>query len=56
MRKLCSQFRRRVYGENPDSPKTETMRPDPSTRAITKLDGEYYCDLYAREAGCARLV
>lgn len=39
-----------VYGENPEQPKVETMTPDPrSPYAITKLDGEYYCDLYARE-------
>jgi UDP-glucose 4-epimerase len=39
-----------VYGENPQQPKVETLIPDPrSPYAITKLDGEYYCDLYARE-------
>jgi UDP-glucose 4-epimerase len=39
-----------VYGENPESPKVETMQPDPrSPYAITKLDGEYWCGLYARE-------
>ena len=39
-----------VYGENPESPKVETMPPDPrSPYAITKLDGEYWCGLYARE-------
>lgn len=48
--KLCFASSAAVYGENPESPKVETMRPDPrSPYAITKLDGEYYCDLYARE-------
>ncbi|MEX1115368.1 MAG: NAD-dependent epimerase/dehydratase family protein [Akkermansiaceae bacterium] len=39
-----------VYGENPTDPKSETLPPDPrSPYAVTKLDGEYYCALYARE-------
>ncbi|MBC2601803.1 NAD-dependent epimerase/dehydratase family protein [Puniceicoccus vermicola] len=39
-----------VYGDNPTVPKIETMTPEPrSPYAITKLDGEYYCDLYRRE-------
>jgi UDP-glucose 4-epimerase len=39
-----------VYGENPADPKVETLTPDPrSPYAVTKLDGEYYCALYARE-------
>jgi len=39
-----------IYGENPAQPKVETMAPDPrSPYAITKLDGESYCALYARE-------
>ena len=41
-----------IYGENPTVPKVETMLPEPrSPYAITKLDGEYYCDLFQRE-GC----
>lgn len=41
-----------VYGDNPVIPKTEQMTPEPkSPYAITKLDGEYYCDLYTREYG-----
>lgn len=36
-----------VYGESPELPKTENMRLEPkSPYAITKADGEYYCDLY----------
>jgi len=39
-----------VYGDNPIVPKLETMLPEPkSPYAITKLDGEYYLDLYRRE-------
>ncbi len=37
------------YGDNPVSPKVETMTPEPkSPYAITKLDGEYYCDMFSR--------
>lgn len=39
-----------VYGNNPASPKVESMRPEPlSPYAVTKLDGEYYCEMFARE-------
>lgn len=49
-RKLCFASSAAVYGENTQSPKVETMCPDPrSPYAITKLDGEFYCALYARE-------
>ncbi|MEN8256117.1 MAG: NAD-dependent epimerase/dehydratase family protein, partial [Verrucomicrobiota bacterium] len=38
------------YGDNPVVPKVETMLPEPkSPYAITKLDGEYYCDMFSRE-------
>jgi UDP-glucose 4-epimerase len=48
--KLCFASSAAVYGENPESPKIETMTPDPrSPYAVTKLDGEYYCGLYSRE-------
>lgn len=37
------------YGDNPVSPKVEMMIPEPkSPYAITKLDGEYYCDMFSR--------
>jgi UDP-glucose 4-epimerase len=50
VKKLVLASSAAVYGENPQQPKVETMAPDPrSPYAITKLDGEYYCDLYARE-------
>ena len=35
------------YGDNPVSPKVETMTPEPkSPYSITKLDGEYYCAMF----------
>ena len=41
-----------IYGNNPTIPKTEDMLPEPmSPYAVTKLDGEYYFDLYRREHG-----
>ncbi|MFZ4682346.1 MAG: NAD-dependent epimerase/dehydratase family protein [Terrimicrobiaceae bacterium] len=50
VRKLVLASSAAVYGENPVQPKVETMTPDPrSPYAITKLDGEFYCDLYRRE-------
>lgn len=51
-RKLVLASSAAVYGDNPSVPKVETMRPEPkSPYAITKLDGEYYLDLYRRERG-----
>jgi len=45
--KLCFASSCSIYGECPILPKVETFLPDPkSPYAITKLDGEYYCDLY----------
>jgi UDP-glucose 4-epimerase len=39
-----------IYGDNPVVPKIETMPPEPrSPYAITKLAGEYYCNLFAGE-------
>lgn len=50
VKKLCFASSAAVYGENPIQPKVETMAPDPrSPYAITKLDGEYYCGLYAHK-------
>ena len=43
-----------VYGDNPTVPKLETMLPEPlSPYAVTKLDGEYYLDLFRRERALA---
>lgn len=50
VKKLCFSSSSAIYGENPTSPKHEELLPDPrSPYAVTKLDGEYYCDLFARE-------
>ena len=38
------------YGDNPTVPKVETMYPEPqSPYAITKLDGEYYLEMFRKE-------
>ena len=50
VKKLVFSTSAAIYGDNPATPKVETMFPEPkSPYAITKLDGEYYCDLFARE-------
>jgi UDP-glucose 4-epimerase len=36
-----------VYGDTPELPKRENMKPDPkSPYAVTKLTGEYYCRVF----------
>lgn len=41
-----------AYGDQPESPKRETMRPDPLTPyAAAKLVGEYYCQVFTRSYG-----
>lgn len=41
-----------IYGENPESPKRTDMRPQPkSPYGITKLDGEYYLQMYHEQYG-----
>lgn len=43
-----------IYGDNPVVPKVETMFPEPkSPYAVTKLDGEYYLEMFRRERGLA---
>lgn len=38
-----------VYGDTPTLPKIESMTPNPlSPYAITKLTGEYYCDVFSK--------
>lgn len=47
VRKLCLSSSAAIYGDNPTVPKVETMLPEPrSPYAVTKLDGEYYCQQY----------
>lgn len=41
-----------AYGDQPESPKRENMRPDPlSPYAVAKLMGEYYCQVFTRVYG-----
>lgn len=50
VKKLVFASSAAVYGDNPTVPKTEDMLPEPqSPYAITKLDGEYYLELFRRE-------
>ena len=54
VKKMCFSSSAANYGDNPVVPKIETMLPEPkSPYAITKLDGEYYCDLFSREGKLA---
>jgi UDP-glucose 4-epimerase len=50
VRKLVFASSAAIYGDNPTVPKIESMLPEPkSPYAITKLDGEYYLDMFRRE-------
>ena len=50
VKKLCFSSSAAVYGDNPIVPKTEDMLPEPkSPYAVTKLDGEYYCQMFQAE-------
>lgn len=50
VRKLVFASSAAIYGDNPTVPKLESMLPEPkSPYAITKLDGEYYLDMFRRE-------
>ena len=50
VRKVVLSSSAAIYGDDPEVPKRETMRPAPlSPYGITKLDGEYYLAMYARE-------
>lgn len=59
VKKLVLASSAAIYGNNPTVPKREMMLPEPlSPYAVTKLDGEYYCDLFTRttslETACLR--
>ncbi|MFH1066780.1 MAG: NAD-dependent epimerase/dehydratase family protein [bacterium] len=46
-----------VYGDNPASPKEEAFLPQPrSPYAISKLDGEYWCDFFTRQFGLSTIA
>jgi len=50
VKKLVFSSSAAIYGDNPVVPKVETMLPEPkSPYAITKLDGEFYCRMFAEE-------
>src|SRR5208337_4928841 len=50
VKKLVFSSSAAVYGDNPIVPKVETMPPEPkSPYAVTKLDGEFYCKMFADE-------
>jgi UDP-glucose 4-epimerase len=50
VKKLVLSSSAAVYGDNPALPKVETMLPEPkSPYAVTKLDGEHYCKMFADE-------
>ncbi len=50
VKKLVFASSAAIYGDNPTVPKLETMVPEPkSPYAITKLDGEYYLNLFRSE-------
>ena len=48
VKKLVLSTSAAIYGDNPIVPKIETMLAEPkSPYAITKLDGEFYCRMFA---------
>jgi UDP-glucose 4-epimerase len=50
VKKLVFSTSAAIYGDNPVVPKVETMLPEPkSPYAVTKLDGEFYCKMFADE-------
>ncbi len=50
VKKLIFSSSAAIYGDNPVTPKVETMAPEPrSPYAVTKLDGEYYCKMFSDE-------
>jgi len=54
VKKLVFSTSAAIYGDNPVVPKVETMLAEPkSPYAITKLDGEFYCKMFADEGKLA---
>lgn len=50
VKKLTLSTSAAIYGDNPTVPKIETMLAEPkSPYAVTKLDGEFYCKMFADE-------
>lgn len=52
VRRLVYAASSSAYGDQPELPKVEKMRPDPlSPYAVAKLVGEYYCQVFSRVYG-----
>jgi UDP-glucose 4-epimerase len=52
VKKIVHSSSAAVYGDNPESPKYTDMKPQPkSPYGITKLDGEYYLQMYTESFG-----
>jgi nucleoside-diphosphate-sugar epimerase len=52
VRRLIYAASSSAYGDQPELPKREEMRPDPlSPYAVAKLVGEYYCSVFSRVYG-----
>ena len=52
VRRLVYAASSSAYGDQPELPKSEDMRPDPlSPYAVAKLVGEYYCRVFTRVYG-----
>jgi nucleoside-diphosphate-sugar epimerase len=52
VRRLIYAASSSAYGDQPELPKHEEMRPDPlSPYAVAKLVGEYYCSVFSRVYG-----
>lgn len=52
VKKIVHSSSAAVYGDNPQTPKLTSMRPEPkSPYGITKLDGEYYLEVYRENFG-----
>ncbi len=50
VKKLVLSSSAAIYGDNPVTPKLETMLPEPkSPYAVTKLDAEFYCKMFTDE-------
>ena len=50
VKKLTLSSSAAIYGDNPTVPKVESMLAEPkSPYAVTKLDGEFYCRMFADE-------
>lgn len=52
IKKLVHSSSAAIYGDDPRQPKKISHKPTPKTPyGITKLDGEYYCQMYSEQFG-----